>query len=110
MRGFFHTLTAGGSPGTCREQRFTSGNVRDLTREFESTTMGARDTGTFDRPISEFFVDHFNYPKQRSLFLCRQQSAFSHQFWWFPTIPNCMEQSPKNTTRQAATKSQKNHE
>ena len=78
MRGLFHTLTAGGSPGTCSEQCFTSRNVRDLTRKFESTTMGARNTGTFDRPIHELFVNSFDFPKQCSLLRRRRQSAFSH--------------------------------
>jgi hypothetical protein len=78
MRGLFYNLTAGGSPGTCSEQCLTSRNVRDLAREFESTTMGARNTGTIDRPIHELLVNSFDFPKQCSLFLRRQQLAFSH--------------------------------
>src|SRR3984893_18980052 len=104
MRGFFHNLTAGGSPGTCSEQCFTSRNVRDLPRKFESTTMGARDTGTFDRPIHELFVDRFNFPKQCSLFLCGQQSAFSHYFFvsrQYPIAPNSRQRTQRGI---AATK------
>jgi hypothetical protein len=110
MRGFFHNLAAGGSPGTCSEQCFTSRNVRDLTSKFESTTMGARDTRTFDWPIHELFVDRFNFPKQCSLFLCRQQSAFSHSFSCFPMIPDCTQWSPKNITRQSRNQRPKNRD
>jgi len=80
MRGLFHNLTAAGSPGTCREQCFTPRYVGNLARKFESTTIGAPDTGTLDRPIRERFVDLFDFPKQCDLFPCRWRSAFPHSF------------------------------
>src|SRR6266850_1248818 len=42
--------------------------------------MGARNTGTIDRPIHELLVNSFDFPKQCSLFLRGQQLAFSHWF------------------------------
>jgi hypothetical protein len=76
----FQSLTAASSPCTRSKQRFTSRNVRNLTRKFEPATIGSRETETFDRPVCELFVDRFDFSKQRGLFLHRKQLAFSHWF------------------------------
>jgi hypothetical protein len=80
IRRFFENLATGRSPSAGSQKRFPSGDVRNLTGQLESTTIGSRHAGALDRPICELLVDRFHFPKQRGFVNDGKRLVSSHQF------------------------------